>query len=288
MWIALLAALPSCAAVGLFTDGTSVSLGSYNHGRLRHGARLPQKGEGYLCPPLWQERKNNYATDELIKALRHAAARVRREYPGALLGIGDLSSRGGGRSIFHHSHENGRDADLIYYAVDEHGRAVAPVSAMPRYLIAEGQAKAPSPSQHGASFSDFSPRWFDLRRNWALVRALLEEPSIEIQYLFIHNRLRDRLLAYAQSQGESADLIDRARELMRQPRDSLPHDDHLHVRIFCAPGDRALGCVDRGPLWWLKKHYKYMLPRSAERALDEVVDRLTAVIAALPCARVWL
>ena len=113
------------------------------------------------------------------------------------LGIGDMSLRGGGDSVLHRSHENGRDLDLIYYAVDERGRPVAPVDSMPRYPFFDLRAREPGPQEHGVVFGPFSTRFFDVKRNWALVRALLEEPGIEIQYLFIHARLRERLLAYA-------------------------------------------------------------------------------------------
>ncbi|HET6284733.1 MAG TPA: hypothetical protein VFH73_27500, partial [Polyangia bacterium] len=41
---------------------------------------------------------------------------------------------------------------------------------------------------------------------------------------------------------------------------SEPHDDHMHVRFYCDPGDRRLGCADRGPVRWWKKMWKYMAP----------------------------
>src|SRR5439155_884487 len=83
----------------------------------------------------------------------------------------------------------GRDLDLIYYAVDERSRPVAPADSMPRYPFFDLRAREPGPQEHGILFGPFSTRFFDVRRNWALVRALLEDPGIEIQYLFIHARL---------------------------------------------------------------------------------------------------
>jgi penicillin-insensitive murein endopeptidase len=268
----------SCAAPGFFTDGSSISIGTINHGVLRRGARLPAEGEGYLIPNLWQERGAAYATDELVTAVEHVAGRVHREYPGALLGIGDLSLKGGGDSVLHKSHENGRDLDLIYYAVDERGRPVAPVDSMPRYPSWDGRARAPLPQEHGVSFGPFSTRFFDVARNWALVRALLEEPGIDIQYLFIHRRLRDRLLAHAVEIGEEPELIERAEALLRQPGDSAPHDDHLHVRIFCADDDRPYGCADRGQVLWWKTHARYLAPNGPRSGLDELAGALTQLI----------
>jgi penicillin-insensitive murein DD-endopeptidase len=274
--IALSAA--ACAGPGYFTDGSSVSVGSFNHGALRRGARLPAQGEGYLIPPLWQQRGANYATDELVAAIEHVARRVRREYPGGTLGVGDMSLRGGGDSVLHRSHENGRDLDLIYYAVDERGRPVAPVDSMPRYPYFDLRARPPGPQEHGVVFGPFSTRFFDVKRNWALVRALLEEPGIEIQYLFIHSRLRERLLAYAAEQGEDPALLERAEAILHQPGDSAPHDDHLHVRIFCAGDDRPYGCSDRGPVRWWKKRYKYMVPTMPRVDVDELAGALAQLI----------
>ena len=252
----LFAALTSgCSLLG---DGTSLSVGTFNAGLLRRGRALPPKGEGYVIPALWRARNARYGTDELTDAIARAARRVRREYPGGTLGVADLSVRGGGASPLHRSHNNGRDADLIWYAVDARDRPVAPADAMPRYgpdLV----ARAPRPTD-GVVFGPFSPRRFDVRRNWALVRALLQDPFIDVQYLFCNERLKQLMLEHARSIGEDVDLLDRAVALLHQPGDSLPHDDHLHLRIFCSATDRVYGCLDRGPVRWWKKRWKYMAP----------------------------
>jgi penicillin-insensitive murein endopeptidase len=227
-------------------------------------------------PSLWATRGTQYATDELVEALKDVAQRVAREYPGGILGIGDLSQRGGGDSVLHRSHENGRDADLIYYAVDDHAQPVAPADSMPRYPYRDLRARTPLKPDHGVVYGPFSPRWFDVPRNWALVRALLEEPRIEIQYLFMNEKLRERVLAYAVENNEDPALIERASALLHQPGDSMPHDDHLHVRIFCAQDDRAQGCVDRGPVRWWKKRYKYMPPD--HRLIDDFASELIALL----------
>ncbi|MCS6912725.1 MAG: penicillin-insensitive murein endopeptidase [Myxococcales bacterium] len=261
-----------CLGPGLLTDGTSVSVGTFTHGLLRHGARLPPSGPGYLVPPLWRARGANYTTDEMSLALQRVAWRVHREHPGGILGIADLSPPGGGDSQWHRSHENGRDADLIWYALDPQGRPVPPGDSMPRY-DARLQARPPRPTP-GVQFAPISPRRFDVVRNWALVRALLTEPAIEVQYLFCHRRLRQVLLEHARRIGEEDDLIERAEVLLHQPGDSLPHDDHLHVRIFCAPSDRPFGCRDQGPVRWWKKRYKYMPPAVPLAPSERVLARL--------------
>ena len=254
-----------CVAPGFFTDFTSVSFGTFNRGALRHGRRLPPAGEGYFVPPLWQQRGNQYGTDELVGAIRRVARRVALEYPGGTLGVGDLSQPGGGDSELHRSHENGRDADLIWFAVDDRGRPLLPVDSMPRYG-ADLLARPPRESR-SVRFGPFSPRRFDVARNWALVRALLEDPGVGVQYLFCNDALKARMLDHARAHGEDPALLDRAEALLHQPGDSLPHDDHLHLRIYCSGNDRVFGCLDTGPTRWWKKRWKY-LPPLGDRSAD--------------------
>src|SRR5690242_3469096 len=83
----LLLVLAGCGGPGLFTDFSSVSVGTFTNGILRHGSRLPLKGEGYVITPLWAARNSNFATDEFVASLERVARRVHREYPGSLLQI---------------------------------------------------------------------------------------------------------------------------------------------------------------------------------------------------------
>src|SRR5689334_14928618 len=105
--------LAACGCIGpLFGDGTSVSIGTSNAGALRHGVLLPPAGDGYVIPPTWVTRGSSFGTDELVDALVRTARAVHREMPGGTLGVADLSPRGGGATLKHKSHENGRDVDL--------------------------------------------------------------------------------------------------------------------------------------------------------------------------------
>jgi len=59
-------------------------------------------------------------------------------------------------------------------------------------------------------------------------------------------------------EGDDPALVARASFIMKQPSDAEVHDDHMHVRLYCGPADRRLGCVDKGPVRWWKKMWKYM------------------------------
>jgi penicillin-insensitive murein endopeptidase len=145
---------------------------------------------------------------------------------------------------------------------------------MPRYGTIDRQARDPGPQEHGVVYGPFSPRWLDVPRTWALVRALLQDPYVEVQYLFCHARIREQLLAQARAIGEDEDLVERAEALLHQPSDSAPHDDHLHLRVHCASDDRALGCADRPPMRWWKKRWKYMPPETDPTAASLLEELL--------------
>ena len=73
--------LSACAGASLFTDFSSVSLGHSNRGRVRHPARLPPRGTGFVVPARWRERKFQFGTDELIGAAQRAAGRTATGLP---------------------------------------------------------------------------------------------------------------------------------------------------------------------------------------------------------------
>lgn len=76
---------------------------------------------------------------------------------------------------------------------------------------------------------------------------MLSDPTVEVQWIFIHRALAERLLEQALAQHEDLAVIARAAAVLHQPSDAQPHDDHMHVRVYCAAWNRSRGCVDKGP-----------------------------------------
>jgi penicillin-insensitive murein endopeptidase len=185
-------------------------------------------------------------------------ARVTAEWPRSVAWLGDLSARGGGGLGRHKSHESGRDIDIFYYAVDAQGRPYVPKLAMLRFGP-DGRARSWSPPDPALRIREPVPEaWLDTARTWALVRAMLEDGSVEVQWIFIHDALAGLLLDEGRRRGDAPALVQRAAALFHRPRDAQPHDDHMHVRVFCDPTDRPYGCKDRGPVRWWKKRWKYL------------------------------
>jgi len=192
-------------------------------------AWLPREGEGYLIPPTWAERGLRYGTPDLVGLVERAARTVAEEDPGATLYVADLSLKTGAWTQWHRSHRNGCDADLIFFAVDDAGRP----RPMPRQMApfnADGLAWTTNDD------GDRVRLRFDTPRNWALVRALVADEETQVVRIFVYDALRARLLAYAEDVGENPALVARAGEVLVQPGDSEPHNDHMHVRIAPPPG----------------------------------------------------
>jgi penicillin-insensitive murein DD-endopeptidase len=280
--VCLLAPLGGC--VGVYADdGSSISLGTHARGALLHGVLLPDEGAGYRVPAPWRARGRQYATEEVVRWLTGAFRRVAVELPGSVAPLGDLSGSGGGRSVQHKSHGSGRDIDIFYYAIDGQGQPLRPEQAMLRFRP-DGEAVAwspPTPDRRPGrarparvdrvTLGPVPEAHFDARRNWALVRAMLSDPTVEVQWIFIHRSLADLMLRQGPTASDDPALVARAAALMHQPADAQPHDDHMHVRVYCEPSDRALGCQDRGPQRWWKKRWKYLAggaPASAPAGIE--------------------
>ena len=203
------------------------SVGSPTSGHLVGGAHLDDAP--YLrVMPADRAGDVRWGLGSLVGMIDRAARRVRHMFPGAVLNVGHLSKRGGGGIEMHASHESGRDADLPFYVLDGRGKQVFSEHMVPF------RGDGTSPVWPGAHFDD--------ARNWALVEALLSDPAAHVTHIFVSSPLRMRLLEYAAREGVPEELRTRAAFTMIQPRGTLPHDDHFHVRIGCPEGMR--GCIE--------------------------------------------
>jgi penicillin-insensitive murein DD-endopeptidase len=218
------------------------TVGAPSRGVLATGVELPMSGHGFR----WlNPMGHHYGIPRFVNAVVNAAAEVERQRPGGSpLLVGDLSKRLGGRIPHHNSHRSGRDVDLLFYAETPGGEPVR----SPGFFKFGPDGLAAVPSERGA------PRFvrLDLPREWLLIKALMTAPQANIQWLFISSPIEALLTEYARARGEDPELIWHAEAVMLQPIDSLPHDDHLHVRTACLPDEAVVGCEGGGPYWpWL-------------------------------------
>lgn len=211
------------------SKGPSRSIGSPAHGELEGGVALTESDAVRVLPKRHKRRCLSYGTDRLVHAIESAAKAVAKAHPGsAPLGVGDIArARGGELLAYSHSHQAGRDADLAFYLVDGEGKPVA----------VEDLVKLDDDGKAGELR-------LDAPRTWALVRALLEDRSIEVRWLFVSSALKGLLLAEGERTHAPKELLKRAGDLLHQPSDAPPHDDHLHLRIRCTAAEREGGCHD--------------------------------------------
>ncbi|MCB9728873.1 MAG: penicillin-insensitive murein endopeptidase [Deltaproteobacteria bacterium] len=234
-------ALPAACAAALALSAVgarpaaAASVGTTAEGRLEGGFRLPLAGTWHRFAGPVRTRGTNYASLELAALIARAARTVARAVPGAPMVIGDASVEGGGAVARHASHRSGRDVDLLFYVRDARGRSVP----SPGFRAFDGRGRCVA---EGCSLR------LDVPRTWWMIRTLLASRRPAVQYLFIAEPLARLLLAHARRRGEHPALLARAERVLHQPSDSTAHDDHIHLRVYCASADRP-ACVDTGPRW---------------------------------------
>ncbi|HEY4015944.1 MAG TPA: penicillin-insensitive murein endopeptidase [Polyangiaceae bacterium] len=203
------------------------SVGSPTAGRLIGGMHLEEAA--YLrMVPVYAPGDVRWGLQPLVAMIERAARAVRRQFPEAVLSVGHLSRSGGGDLDRHRSHESGRDADIAFFVRSVKGKELFASHFVP--FRGDGTA------------ATWPGAYFDDAKNWALVESLVGDPEGHVTHLFVASPLRARLLAYAERVGAPGGVRMRAAELMQQPRGTLPHDDHFHVRIGCPP--KMTSCVE--------------------------------------------
>jgi penicillin-insensitive murein endopeptidase len=230
---------------------------------LRDATPLAKAGPGYVRAR--PDDEGHFGAPLLISALERGAAQVQADFPRTRpLRIGDISGPAGGDHERHGSHRTGRDVDILFYLLDEHGD-----------------------SMDGSGFFSFDERgvsayagklaFFDTARNWALLRTLLADPSAPVQWIFCADGVKARLLAYAAEHEPDAAILLRAAYVVHQPSYGNPHRDHFHVRIACTAEERARGCLDDGPTWpWLRNDHEKPAWEGAGNDDATLVRMLTA------------
>lgn len=206
---------------------------------------------------------NHFGRERLVRALERISREMARDDPSAPpIVVGDLSARYGGKIPGHQSHRTGRDVDLLFYFRTPGGARVT----APGFIHVESDGLALVP-ETGELLR------FDVELEWRRVRSLLTAPEIGVQFLFVSRTIEALLVDYALARGEPLELVLRAQSVMLEPGDSMPHDDHVHMRIACTAEEALAGCLGGGP------HWEWLAPLPAPLELD---DELLALVAAEP------
>lgn len=230
----------------------AASVGFANRGWLARGAVLPDRGPGFVRAKIGDDTR--FGTPLLVGLLTRAAGAVASAAPGgAPLVVGDLSAPSGGDHQSHGSHRTGRDADVLFYLVDETGRDVRGSG----FYAFDARGVSQLAASGDGALNRPLIAYFDTARNWAFVRALLTDQEAPVQWIFCAGGIKARLLAYAAEHESDPTTIVRAAYVLHQPSTGNPHADHFHIRIACTARERAIGCFDAGPIWpWLRNEHE--------------------------------
>jgi penicillin-insensitive murein endopeptidase len=222
------------------TPGFTGTVGTPGAGVQTDGVELPRSGPGFVR--FRPHGANYFGRKRLVAAIERISSEFAASSPNTPpLVIGDLSARYGGKIDGHQSHRTGRDVDILFY------------------FVTPGGARVTAPGFIRVDTDGLARVWdtgqvlrLDIEHQWRLVRALVTAPEIGVQFLFVSRTIEALLVDYALALGEPLDLVLRAQSVMFEPGDSLPHDDHIHMRIACSAEEAAAGCVGGGPYWeWL-------------------------------------
>lgn len=232
----------------------SVSVGDTSDGYLVNASAIVP-GPHLQVLPRQRARDLAFGTDEMAALLERAGKDVLAR-TGRPLWLGNVARRGGGDIRWSISHNDGRDADIAFAYVDTSGAPADPPDLV--RVDAEGAALG-------------EPLRFDAARTWTIVRALLDAAQGSAQYLFVSTPLRRKLLAHARAEGEPARTLAHAEDVLVEPA-GAPHDDHLHLRIYCSARDAAGGCVDTGPQHGWARTFPNEPARAAKTAAKQLED----------------
>ena len=260
----LFLAILGAASVSAAGD-RSLSLKNASDGYLVNGVRLPLTGPHHRVLATTAAAGFHFGTAELVGAIERAAKVVAERYPSSVLLVGNMSRERGGDIPVSVSHNSGRDADLPFYVVDARGRLV----------LEHGFVKFDAEGRSGALR-------FDVKRNWALVKALLTDRDVQVQWLFCANSLRKLLLEHARQVGEAADLVTRAEGVLGQPGNSSEHAEHFHMRLYCALHERLQGCLNYGTMHaWVDDYSREVALRVVELTRDFASQDVGRAVAAI-------
>ncbi len=212
------------------------SVGAPHNGVLTESAELPASGPGFRR---FRQRASTYfGLPRLVRGVERAAGRVAEAHPGGPpLVVGDFSVAHGGKISRHNSHRSGRDVDLLFFVTSPQGIPFE----NPGFFTLEADGFVKFPDQRYGLL--------DVPREWSLIEALLTDPEMDVQFLFISKELEALLIDYALAKSDDYALIWHAQSVMLQPGDSLPHGDHIHMRIACKADETVDGCSGGGPHW---------------------------------------
>jgi penicillin-insensitive murein endopeptidase len=191
-------------------------IGSHRRGKIKNAFELPAQTESLVR--LFPDKYSGWGSFEMIMMIQNTAVAIKNLYPHSeRVRVGDISRRHGGRLSRHASHQNGLDADIIYFRSDSVEEIATRLKNLTKMVVK----------------GTLSP-FFDLERNWEYFKLLHIYGSV--QRIFVDKEIKRAVCEFAFNKGEhnTFDYV------LRSLRPLSNHDDHMHVRLRCP--DNAPKC----------------------------------------------
>lgn len=195
-------------------DPSEQAIGFYSNGQLANGTDLPLETAGVL--KVFRNGDAGWGTDLLVNTILDVGDDLNSSFPdGERLHVADLSTRYGGESSRHASHQNGLDVDLGYFRKD-HWEADpdAESGVLPNFVV------------KGKVIDNF-----DTKRNWQIIKKFVK--TKKVSRIFVDKAIKKHLCDYRSKNGFSRNETKVLRRLRPWPN----HANHFHLRLKCPEGD---------------------------------------------------
>lgn len=223
--------------------GAAEAIGGHALGCLAGARALPLEGTNYQV--LRPQRNRNWGHPVLLRFVQTLAAQLRGKGVGPIL-VGDMAQpRGGPMAFGHGSHQTGLDVDILF--------------RVPPRRLSAAELRTPPPVTMVTPEMRTTPDWGPAQAE--LLRSAAAATSVD--RIFVNAAIK-RALCRSEPPGRRAWL--------RKLRPWWGHDEHLHVRLLCPPGNAD--CSPQPPLppgdgcgeldWWFGPEARAPRPKPAE------------------------
>ncbi|EQC47993.1 penicillin-insensitive murein endopeptidase [Bacteriovorax sp. Seq25_V] len=199
-----------------FSSNAAEAVGFYSKGSLKDSLSIIDRNINVV--KLYKSRGKQYATEEMLNLIEGLANFSRENFPSAeSIQVGDLAAVNGGRATRHTSHQNGLDADIVYYRVNEKAQDV----------------NNPEWAEYFVSGSKVTKN-FHVQRNYTALKYLVE--NYDVRRIFVDTAIKREFCKLASNSGQLKDPG--TVEFLRRLRPAKLHQTHFHVRLGCPEGSK--------------------------------------------------
>lgn len=199
------------------------SIGFYSKGSIENSENILDKN--YNLIKLYIERKKLFTSNDMLALLNEIVSFRETKFPSSeLIQVGDLSGQNGGEAKRHTSHQNGLDADIVYFRVNEKAQDQSNPEWAENFIVGKSVSKN-----------------FHAQRNYDLLKFIAGHGNVE--RIFVDPLIKKELCKISKTNGDISSST--GISFLRKIRPASLHQTHFHVRLSCPKGN--LKCLKQDP-----------------------------------------